>query len=89
MEKMLPQNCCGSTNRHNNRFNRSRGPRGFEMEYWFAAARLTVSLGDQSQNRNEPQVSRALHALSPFDPVSRDRLSSIGFRSARLRMIAF
>ena len=33
-----------SDDAHNNRFNRSRGPRGFGMENRFAAARLTVSL---------------------------------------------
>ena len=52
-----------------------------------AAARLPWSLADQPQNRNEPQLNRALHALSPFDPVLRDRLSPIGARSARLRLI--
>ena len=31
--------------RRTNRFNRSRGPRGIEMESWFAASRLTVSFG--------------------------------------------
>lgn len=30
---------------YNNRFHRSRGPRGFRMDGWFAAARLTVALG--------------------------------------------
>ncbi len=32
---------------------------------------LTQLLGDQPQNRNEPQVHRATNALSPFDPVTR------------------
>ena len=38
-----------------------------------------------AQNRNEPQVHRTINAMSPFDSVSRDRLSSIGFRSVHLR----
>ena len=43
-----------------------------------AAAGLPLTLGDQPQNRNEPQVHRALNAMSQFDSVSRDRSFSIG-----------
>ena len=39
-----------------------------------AAAGLPWTLGDQPQNRNQPQVHRALDALSPPDAVSRARL---------------
>ena len=46
-----------------------------------AAAALPWTLGDQPQNRNEPQLNRALNVLSPFDSVSRDRSSSIGFEA--------
>ena len=39
-----------------------------------AAAALPWTLGDQPQNRNEPQLNRAFDALSPFDAVSHARL---------------
>ena len=42
------------------------------MESCLGTARSTPSLGDQPQNRNSPQVHRVIHALSPFDHVSRD-----------------
>ena len=40
---------------------------------------VTSDVGRSTANRNEPQLHPALNALSPFDSVSRDRLSSIGF----------
>lgn len=43
----------------------------------------------QPHRRNEPHANCALLTLPPFDPVSRDRLSPIGSRSARLQLIGF
>ena len=54
----------------------------------FGRRPVTLVVGRSTANRNEPQVHRALNELSPFDPVTRDRLFPIGEWSARLRLIS-
>ena len=48
--------------------------REFSVFHVAGRRRVTVGVGRSTANRNEPQVHRALDALSPLDAVSRARL---------------